>query len=1150
MRPPPEIAQAHADARLVLVDAASNHATDAWSNVDPDHIVESWTMQLPDVLAVTQGAQLAAARDADGYLDEVLDAQGVSTDAVSPIKPAAFVGDSGGGELAKQLYQPVISSLLSIGSGATVDDALAHGRETLRTIVRTQVADAGRNADHVAMAARPAADGYIRVVVGPTCSRCTVLAGHFYQWNTGFQRHPRCDCVHLPANEAKAGHLIHDPHSLYESLTPKQRLAAGWSEADQRALREGADIFQVTNAHRGVYVAGGRRFTTEGTTKRGFARSRLGKGKPRLTPAQIYADAATRDEALQELYRNGYLLKKPAPVTRQSLDLAAAEASPPAAAGAAGSAARVIEIRPELMAAKSAKAVGDAYQAEMARVTGRPVLGGHFSGSVQTAREHAEGLLRAAESFPDAAPGLVVVGRMPNPTTYAITRDPGDITFSAHWSAPAQRRGYLEQLKKNVDDHWHPAGMDSPAGIAIHEMGHVLDLGKLGGSAHARIEELVAAAAARAGVSAEELVGSQISRYALKNTDELVAEAYTDVMANGPAASQLSRDVFDALRSEYERAGLRFVATAPAATVPVVPASKMTLTQLRAAAKERGLRIPAGSKKADIVRLLEAGPATREAAIKAARGVADIATDMHELVGNQASVRALQHRLAALSKRTGVDTTRLAALADDPEALLRAVDEMAAKAGLTRIGDVGTPASFDRKLHATVAGAPEAGELVGIVRPGFTAVLPGGEEVQLARADVRALSAAEQQQARRAATRAAARARNLEIERRQKTADLLAEVDELIAKKAAPAVFEERFSMADIDAKDLAALRAAGGNATKLRAAVTRIGRREGITPVAKAGAKAKFDPALHEPVGAFPPDGSPVVVIRRGSAITINGETLTPTKALVKQAPAPAKKVVAPKATAAAGRASAAQVRQTALRDLAEQTPTDTRRLGGGYSAYTNLLSYRNGDRLVEKIYGERLREGLKEARYAADAEQLGAEVLSAVGGRAPATHRLAPGRIAMEWIEGPTAAELGISEYGSGIAADIIESDDARLMGLADVLMGNTDRNTGNWIRTADGRLVGIDHGSSFPDADPFAGANNPFSQYLVDIDRVGGTRFVWAANDLSKEDLAIVRARLEALKPQFVEARRTGWHSLMMRRLKEIEKRATGTRNRIAP
>jgi hypothetical protein len=47
--------------------------------------------------------------------------------------------------------------------------------------------------------------------------------------------------------------------------------------------------------------------TTEGTTKRGLAGSRL-EGRQRLTPDGIYRIASDRTEALQLLKQHGYLL--------------------------------------------------------------------------------------------------------------------------------------------------------------------------------------------------------------------------------------------------------------------------------------------------------------------------------------------------------------------------------------------------------------------------------------------------------------------------------------------------------------------------------------------------------------------------------------------------------------------------------------------------------------------------------------------------------------------------------------------------------------------------------------------------------------------------------------------------------------------------
>jgi hypothetical protein len=51
------------------------------------------------------------------------------------------------------------------------------------------------------------------------------------------------------------------------------------------------------------------------------------------------------------------------------------------------------------------------------------------------------------------------------------------------------------------------------------------------------------------------------------------------------------------------------------------------------------------------------------------------------------------------------------------------------------------------------------------------------------------------------------------------------------------------------------------------------------------------------------------------------------------------------------------------------------------------------------------------------------------------------------------------------------------------------------------------------------------------------------------VSLQDLAVVRSRLTALRPEFESLDRIDWYEQMMSRLGEVEKRATGTRSRIS-
>ncbi|MFI6238348.1 hypothetical protein ACIBEF_00550 [Micromonospora sp. NPDC050795] len=276
---------------------AAGEAGRLWSQLDPGRIAVSWRSLLPRLLTVLTGAQLAVAARADGYLDEVLDAQGVTPRAVGRVSAAALAGvASDGRDLGGLLYQPAVSTLVGIQRGVPVEQALTGAGAGLNMLVRTQVADAGRVADQVALTARPQAGGYVRMLVGASCGRCAVLAGRRYEWSTGFERHPRCDCLHIPAREDTADDLRTDPRRYFESLTAAEQDRL-FTVAGAEAIRSGADIAQVVNARRGVYTAGGRKFT----------RTNAGK-RPRLMPEQILREAnGDRSEAQRLLRRFGYI---------------------------------------------------------------------------------------------------------------------------------------------------------------------------------------------------------------------------------------------------------------------------------------------------------------------------------------------------------------------------------------------------------------------------------------------------------------------------------------------------------------------------------------------------------------------------------------------------------------------------------------------------------------------------------------------------------------------------------------------------------------------------------------------------------------------------------------------------------------------------
>ena len=296
-----EVAREHADFRRRVAVAAAGESVRAWRRVDPARISESWLAQIARLLVLLTGAQQAVAGRADTYLDEVLDTQHLAVASEGAVSAAALAGVASDGRgLGDLLFRPVITSLTAIGAGAGPQRALAAGQATLDMIVRTQVADAGRAADQVAMVARPQATVFVRMLVGGSCARCAILAGRRYRWNATFDRHPRCDCTAVPGQEDTADDIRTDPKRYFASLSAAEQDKA-FTKAGAESIRLGADMSQVVNARSGMYSASGKSLTRSAATSRG-------RRGVRLMPEQILIEAkGDRGEALRLLKLHGYL---------------------------------------------------------------------------------------------------------------------------------------------------------------------------------------------------------------------------------------------------------------------------------------------------------------------------------------------------------------------------------------------------------------------------------------------------------------------------------------------------------------------------------------------------------------------------------------------------------------------------------------------------------------------------------------------------------------------------------------------------------------------------------------------------------------------------------------------------------------------------
>ncbi len=316
MTTPPELWQRR---QRQVADATAAQVVAAWAKVRAADAQRTFEAVLPQLLATVTAGQLAAASGAEQYVAAVLAQDGLSAAPVASVSAARFAGvASDGRSLVGLLSQPLIRTLHLRARGADDATALAGGRLSLETLVRTEVFDTGRDAGQVASALEPQVVGYYRQVTTPACSRCIILAGKFFKRNAGFDRHPGCDCQHSPATEA--GDTGYDPRALFDGMSAEQQDRA-FGKANAEVIRRGGNMGQVVNARRGMASAGSN-WTTEGTTRRGvYGRAARARGEefrkrggryartpPRPSPGFLLEQAGGDPEKFAlALERAGYL---------------------------------------------------------------------------------------------------------------------------------------------------------------------------------------------------------------------------------------------------------------------------------------------------------------------------------------------------------------------------------------------------------------------------------------------------------------------------------------------------------------------------------------------------------------------------------------------------------------------------------------------------------------------------------------------------------------------------------------------------------------------------------------------------------------------------------------------------------------------------
>lgn len=304
----PPLASDYRAVQSAQIDLALEQVSSRWRLMGP-RFDSSWSTISAAVVALLSESQRELAERAQIYTPAVMLQTGQRVPDVDYVlDPEPFAGATGNGVATEvALGSVTIRAKQAVAAGRSPQGALVEAGQWLAMGVNTLLADTMRAAESTTLATYPTG-GYIRVVSSSACIRCVVLAGKWFRWNKGFSRHPRCRCHHLPSSKALGSGMVTDPYELFNSLDDAGQIKLMGSQAQAQAIRDGADIFQVANARRGLSVSG--RFTSEGT-KRGFAAKQMPAGYKRLTPDLIYERSRvanwSRERTVEELSKYGYV---------------------------------------------------------------------------------------------------------------------------------------------------------------------------------------------------------------------------------------------------------------------------------------------------------------------------------------------------------------------------------------------------------------------------------------------------------------------------------------------------------------------------------------------------------------------------------------------------------------------------------------------------------------------------------------------------------------------------------------------------------------------------------------------------------------------------------------------------------------------------
>lgn len=278
-----------------IADLTGRAVAQQWRKLGDDFDA-GWDQVRGGTVEAVRSGMAASTRSAGDYLPALLAETGVAAAAAGRVNLEAFQGVAPDGTPLESYFDAApIRAKQAVAGGATSLRARQMAGAWLMSKTLTALADTRRDVVSVDMAQRPNLTGYVRMLNPPSCKDCAILAGKWFRWNEGFERHPNCDCVHIPATNqhwAEAEGFVSDPYEYFNSLTEAEQDRL-FTRAGAQTIRDGGDIYRVVNIqNRGL----------------GVSRQALKYGTPtRMRPQDIYDLGLSREDTIRMLAREGYI---------------------------------------------------------------------------------------------------------------------------------------------------------------------------------------------------------------------------------------------------------------------------------------------------------------------------------------------------------------------------------------------------------------------------------------------------------------------------------------------------------------------------------------------------------------------------------------------------------------------------------------------------------------------------------------------------------------------------------------------------------------------------------------------------------------------------------------------------------------------------